>query len=76
MIDPSDVNRDAETIVLTLDNNLASTEHKYPSVDQACMAIPQLRDVSRIYINGDTPIEATEFVQLCAILDKGPAIRS
>jgi hypothetical protein len=40
------------------------------------MAIPQLRDVSRIYINGDTPIEATEFVQLCAVLDKGSAIRS
>ena len=76
MIDPSDVNRDAETIVLTLENNLASTEHKYPSVDLACMAIPQLRDVSRIYINGDTPIEATEFVQLCAVLDKGSAIRS
>lgn len=76
MIDPSDVNRDAETIVLTLDDNLASTEHKYPSVDQACMAIPQLRDISRIYINGDTPVEATEFVQLCRILDKGPRARS
>ncbi|QND52329.1 hypothetical protein HB779_10705 [Phyllobacterium sp. 628] len=76
MIDPSDVNRDARTIVLTLDDNLASTEHKYQSVDEACMAIPQLRDVSRVYINGDQPVEATEFVQLCARLGSAASDRN